>query len=1121
MAACLLRLKTHGVLVVVGPSGSGKSSLVRAGVSAALQRAGRRVVVVTPGTRRPVDALSAFAAEGAEVLVVDQCEEAVAPDVDPAERRAFFAALAIHATRAPLVIALRADRLSEVSAEEDFARLVERGLFLLGPMTESDLRMAIEGPARNAALLLEPGLVDLVVRDVLDEPGALPLMSHSLRQTWTHRHGRTMTVAAYRETGGIRGAVAQSAEALYADIDAGQRLKLRDLMLRLVSPLDSGEPARARLPRNLLADEPAYDQLIEHLVSARLLTSDGEAVEVAHEALARAWPRLRDWLDEDVEGVRVLRHLSTAAAGWNALGRPQSELYRGVRLAQAVEWREASRPTLAAIERDFLEESVEHQVADLRSAEAQVARERRTVRRLRRLVTGVALLAAVAVVASALAVDQRDRADDEARMAAARRLSAQALVARPQDRALLLAVEAVRLWDSPETRGSLLTTISRSPRLSGVVRTPGAQLLDFDVDAAGQRAAVTDSFGAVSLYDLDTRQELDTLSTSGVLHQSPAFSRDGGLLAVGRMSASCWFGECPDLAIDVFEGGELGGQSTTYRGFGAPAADLAFSPSGEVLAAIAPVSIVDPVGNVAVWRIGQPDRPEHRFSISDTGLDIRATPGALPPGWVVFSPDGRRLYASGAGPIVEFDVATGEVLRSIDGLGGLALSQDGSTLAVRQEGDVVELVDTSTGIARLALDGHDALVTAAAFSDDGSRVATTSTDETVTVWDVETGERVHTLEGHSGSVLNVAFSPDGSMLFSSAADRSLFLWDVASSSGLARPLTESTLDVESESAVLVSPTGDSIAIAAVNVYIVELESNAVTELATEPDEVAWAAYSPDGRHVATVGWDGKTKLFRVGDRSGAPVASRPGRGIDNFGAVAFAGDGTGVFVVDADGIVRELDGKTLEPTGRSVDVRVEANGIRTAPGGLVAVTSSSPDPAGGSDIVFGDMDDGRILRTVHIDSWGPRANFNADGSRYAAGGEDGRLSVIDVATGALAGLRDPVHSGPIAWVTFSPDGKTLASMGFDGDLILSDASTAIPYAHVQPGPANTRATVGYHPDGHTVLVGYQDGLVIAYETQTEAWITEACRIAGRNLNQDEWRDAFGDEPRRATCSGSG
>ena len=186
------------------------------------------------------------------MLVVDQCEEAIVSCSDLDERDAFFEALIAHAAHAPLVIALRADHVGDFSAHDDIARLVERGLFLLGPMSEADLRAAIEGPARRAALLLEPGLVDLVLRDVLDEPGALPLMSHALRQTWTSRQGRTLTVAAYRETGGIRGAVARSAEAVYENIDASERPKLREVLLRLVSPVENGEPARGRVPRHSL-----------------------------------------------------------------------------------------------------------------------------------------------------------------------------------------------------------------------------------------------------------------------------------------------------------------------------------------------------------------------------------------------------------------------------------------------------------------------------------------------------------------------------------------------------------------------------------------------------------------------------------------------------------------------------------------------------------------------------------------------------------------------------------------------------------------------------------------------------------------------------------------------------
>ena len=234
VAACLARLDTARVLAVVGPSGCGKSSLVRAGVAAALRRDGREVAIITPGSR-PLDALTAVRSPKA-VLVVDQCEEALGADVDPRSQAGFFAALVEHSHHGGLVLALRADRLGALSAHPPLARLVEREVYLLSAMAEEDLRSSIEGPARQAGLRVEPGLVDLLVREVEGEPGALPLLSHVLRQTWERREGNTLTVEGYRESGGVREAVARSAEELYERVPAAQRPALRDLLLRLVSP---------------------------------------------------------------------------------------------------------------------------------------------------------------------------------------------------------------------------------------------------------------------------------------------------------------------------------------------------------------------------------------------------------------------------------------------------------------------------------------------------------------------------------------------------------------------------------------------------------------------------------------------------------------------------------------------------------------------------------------------------------------------------------------------------------------------------------------------------------------------------------------------------------------------
>ncbi|HEU0304758.1 MAG TPA: PASTA domain-containing protein, partial [Gaiellaceae bacterium] len=516
VAEVVARLPGATLLGVVGPSGSGKSSIVRAGLSAAL--AGGALpgseewtqVVIRPG-EHPLDEL-ARARRGATgtklLLVVDQLEEVFTLCRDEAERMVFLDALTRPAPNETMVIAVRADFYGRFAALPELASQLAENHVVVGPMKAEDLRRAIELPARRTGLHVEPALVDALVADVVDEPGGLPLLSTALVELWQHRDGRTLRLETYRESGGVRGAVARIAEEAYEGFTAEQRETARRILLRLAS-VDGEDAVRRRAPLAELELDTNDDALrvVTVLTESRLVTVSEEVLEVAHEALLREWPRLREWLEEDAEGRRLHGHVIRAAREWDQTGRDPAELYRGARLAGALDWATAHDAELNELERSFLSES---QAA----SEAEDRRIRRTNRRLRLLLAGAFVFLVAAVAGGSVAVFQSieaqresDRAARVARVAQARALAESAVVNHGGDEegSILAAVEAVKTTLEEDA----IVEPEAAEALSLVLDVPVADVLTYEPGAPAYTGIPTASIeGLLALANKRVRREM-------------------------------------------------------------------------------------------------------------------------------------------------------------------------------------------------------------------------------------------------------------------------------------------------------------------------------------------------------------------------------------------------------------------------------------------------------------------------------------------------------------------------------------------------------------------------------------------------------------------------------------
>ena len=536
VAELVARLVGSPLLAVVGPSGSGKSSAVRAGLLPALAQGvlpgseRRRQALIRPGPR-PVAELARALVDEPAILVVDQFEEAFTVCRDARERANFLDELVnvVEARTVQLVLAMRADFYGHCATDERLARLVAANQVLVGPMDRDELRRAIEEPARRVGLHVEPSLTEALIADTLDQSGGLPLLSAALLEQWREREGRTLRHAAYERTGGVSGAVGRLAEQTYTTLSEPEQRAARAILLRLA---DAGEHGAAFVRRRMPLDELDPDEHTaaarEALIDGRLVTAQDETLEVAHEALLREWPRLRRWLEEDAEGRRLHQHLIGAARDWQASGRDGGELYRGARLASTLDWAAGHEAELNALERDFI-------AASRAEAQHEAEHQRRTNRRLRALLAGFAVLLLLALGAGVVALNQRGDARDAARAADAQRLGVEARDLERLDQALLFARAAVELDETPDTLSSLLAVLQRDPATLGAVDHEWG-IFGAAISPDGELMAIGDDIGNVVVYDAASRQPLGRpYSIDGGIIQNVRFSPDGDTLAVSYM----------------------------------------------------------------------------------------------------------------------------------------------------------------------------------------------------------------------------------------------------------------------------------------------------------------------------------------------------------------------------------------------------------------------------------------------------------------------------------------------------------------------------------------------------------------------------------------------------------
>ena len=1095
-------------LAVVGASGSGKSSLVRAGLAVTLKRAGWEVIVITP-TATPMKTLEAtidpLLIKNAErvLILVDQFEEVFTLCHDELERIAYIDKLLALAQekmkKTSVVIALRADFYSHCAQYPLLRQAVAAEQEYIGQMTSEELRCAIEKPARQGGWEFEPGLVEVMLQDLSThgshepEPGALPLLSHALLSTWEHRRGRMFTLNGYHASGGVQGAIAETAESVFTDqLNQTQQVIAREVFLRLTELGEGTEDTRRRAALNELVHQSGeaieLRAVLNTLAEARLITINEDNAEVAHEALIREWQRLHDWLTHDRDGLLLHRHLTESAQEWAERGNDPAELYRGARLAQAREWASANEERLNTAERTFLAASIEQEEHDALEREAQRQREleaslklaetkSRAAKQLRRrafyLLGALVLAAIAALAASGFAIrSNADFTHVKAQRLAAEANSLMQSGADPQ----LIALLSLRSISTQHTlEGD--TALDAAARLAFPVQifntdTNGVWSVAFSSDG---KTILTGQDNNVRLWNVQSGQELRQFP--GDINSLAVFSPDGRYILTGDATdkAKLW-----DLqsgqAIQQFSVGDAIIMSISY------------SPDGKY-------AVTGDTNNTAtLWDIktGQKIR---QFIDTNSVLSI------------AFSPDSKFLVTTTFDKTATlWQVDTGAQVRVFTGHTGevwaVAFSPDGKYIVTGSRDQTARLWDVQTGKELHKFAGHIDWVNAVAISPDGRYLATGSADKTVILWDIQTGLELHHFSGQTGAISSMSFSPDGRYLLSGSYDGSVWMWDLQQISGEYPPL----LLNHSVYSVAFTPDGQRVVTAGDDniVRLWDVSTGKVLQEFTVADNwgVFSVAVSPDGQFILTGDSDGTARLWSL--QSGQIVQSFP---VHQWGVsrVAFSPDGKYALTSSYDGIIRIWDLQTgmlktkfvNDPTVNEQPIPYRPYGISFSPDGKTVLA-----PGDGSIVGLWDAQTGNLIREFNGQTGEVLGvAFSPDG-RYAVSGGMDKVAVLwDVQTGKVL-ERLTGHTAFIYDVAFSPNGQFVVTASADNTIRLWDVKTGQELRRFT-GHTGPVEWVAFSPDGKHFATASSDGTVRFWDVDYQDTVRYLCSHMLRDFSKDE------------------